>query len=67
MDYKEIQRYNEERDLICRKVFAGDVLDGEHLSWVLGLMDSTDDDIIRIECRLFIEYGAIKLARKYLR
>jgi len=66
MDYEQIQKYNQERDLTCQRVFAGDALDKSHLGWVLGLMDTTDDDIIRIECRLFLEYNSIKLARTYL-
>jgi len=66
MDYAQIQKYNQERDQLCLKIFHGDALDPDHLRWVLDLMDTTDDDIVRIECRLFIEYNSIKLARTYL-
>lgn len=56
-----------DRDTISTLIFSKPVMDKEHLAWVLSILDTTDDDILRIEARLYCEYSAVFLAREYLK
>lgn len=64
--YEQLQRYNSWRDERSRMIFSGDAEDRDHIEFVLDLMETTDDDILRIECRLFLEYNAVFLAKQYV-
>lgn len=59
--------YNNQQESIIKKIFDGKASDKEHLKWVLDLNQTTDDDLLRIECRLFLEYNARFLAEEYIK
>jgi len=67
MDYDQLQKYNVWREEVSRQIFSRPASDVDHLRWVLNLLDTTDDDILRIEARLYCEYSAVFLAREYIK